>query len=91
MDVNKVVNNIVINEVLDDYNIYMVYRDEGLYHPDDFNLLRDKEIESIIEDLLYSGLTSDDIIQMNKARYGNVIDFYRSEYEDMYYVYVGVR
>ena len=85
----KTIKKLIINKVADMKEIEIMYHENGDYHPNDFSLFYDVNLESLIDDLEYNGLTSDDIIRMNHSHYGNVIDIYHDG--DMYYLFFGVR
>ena len=59
------------------------------YHEGDFTITTDVSLDAHIETLEYNGITKEQIIAMNKARYGNVVDFFyihEKNPEDSYYI-----
>lgn len=55
----------------------------------DMTVFVDVNLSSLIENLTYNGLTEDQILEMNKAHYGDVIHFYKLKEEDIHIMLVG--
>lgn len=51
----------------------------------------DKNMGSLIESMEYNGLKIDELRKMNEAMYGNFIEFYYIEDEDVHVMEVGIR
>lgn len=51
----------------------------------------DKDLESLLDYLYDGGHTEKEIIEMNKARYGKIVEFYYLKDEDSYVMEYGQR
>lgn len=61
------------------------------YNENDFTVFYDVNLSALIDDLIYNGISPDDIWKRVNAQYGNVIDFYYLANDKVYVMCYGVR
>lgn len=57
----------------------------------DFSYFLDKNLNTLVEDLEYQGISNTDILKMNRQLYGMGIDIYKVVEEDYYILGIGCK
>ena len=87
----------ITTEELDHLKGFTVFTGENVeevlyyYDPNDTTYFIDVSFNALIEDLLYNNLTFDDILTASSSTYGDFIDIFYSEVDEIYIMVIGVR
>ena len=87
----------ITTEQLDHLKGFTVFTGENVeevlsyYDHNDTTYFIDVSLDALVEDLLYNGLSYDDILTGLSVMYGNFIDIFYSEVDEIYIMVIGVR